>query len=80
MFRVIGATITDGALGHGDGRDCIRAHETRKVLPTVQHRFGGSWTERKLEALREYLESYWDSALEAFKEATDAASTEGDSR
>src|SRR6266852_550153 len=24
----------------------------------VQHRFGGSWTERKLEALREYLVQY----------------------
>ena len=26
--------------------------------PMVQHRFGGSWTERKLEALREYLVQY----------------------
>jgi DNA-binding transcriptional ArsR family regulator len=35
---------------------------------------------RGLEALREYLESYWDSALEAFKEAADADEREGGTR
>ena len=35
---------------------------------------------RGLEALRGYVESYWDSALEAYKEAADAIETEGDTR
>ncbi|MCI0636151.1 MAG: metalloregulator ArsR/SmtB family transcription factor [Actinobacteria bacterium] len=35
---------------------------------------------RGLEALRQYLESYWGSALEAFKETADAIEPEGDTR
>jgi hypothetical protein len=41
VFRVIGAAIANGSLGgQGNGRDRLRAHETRKVTPRVRHRFG----------------------------------------